>query len=142
RACVVHVDLAGPKIRTCGIGEPLSLAAGDRLIVHAGDQALPPLEGVPRVGCTLPRALRAVRPGHRVWFDDGTIGGVAERVLDEGILVLIDHARGGHRRLGANRGINLPESTIDVSGFTAKDREDVRVVAPLADTVALSFVQR
>ncbi len=142
RTCVVHVDLAGPKVRTVGVGEPLSLGAGDRLVVDEGGRSRAAGAGLPRVGCSLPQALRAVRQGHRVWFDDGTIGGVVEGVFDGGIVVRVDHARGGRRRLGEDRGINFPESSIDLSGFTDKDREDLRAVAPLADTVALSFAQR
>jgi pyruvate kinase len=142
KSCVVHVDLAGPKIRTSGIVDPLTLEPGDRLVLTRGDATPATIEGLARVGCTLPQVLDGAQPGHRVWFDDGTLGGTVERLVEGGVVVRIDHARGGRRRLGSDRGINFPESSIDVPGFTDKDREDLQAIAPDADTVALSFAQR
>jgi pyruvate kinase len=142
RSCVVHVDLAGPKIRTSGIVDPLSLESGDGLVLVKRVAGTALIDGLPCVECTLPEALDGVQVGHRVWFDDGTLGGVVERLVEGGVVVRIDHARGGRRRLGSDRGVNFPESSVDVSGFTDKDREDLRAIAPHADTVALSFAQR
>jgi pyruvate kinase len=142
RRCAIHVDLAGPKIRTCDVAEPIPLAEGDALLLAKGEDKSAGASDVPRVGCTIPTALDGVRPGHPVWFDDGKLGGVVERAVAGGFLVRVTHARNGRANLTNDRGINLPESPIDISCFTAKDCDDLAIVAPLADSVALSFVQR
>jgi pyruvate kinase len=141
RRCVIHADLAGPKIRTCGVASPIALAQGQSILL-AKDAGHAPGIGSPVVGCTLPAALDAVRTGDPVWFDDGKLGGIVERVAPEGAVVRITHARKEGLRLTNDRGINLPDSPIDVAGFTGKDREDLQFIALHADTVALSFAQR
>jgi len=42
-----------------------------------------------RIGCTLPEIFDDVQTGERVWFDDGKIGGVIEKVGAEQIFVRI-----------------------------------------------------
>jgi pyruvate kinase len=56
--------------------------------------------------------------------------------------VRVTYARHGKRRLHPDRGINFPQSRIEVPGFTAKDREDLEFIAMHADSAGLSFVQR
>ncbi len=76
-----------------------------------------------------------------MWFDDGKVGGLVEAVGSEGINVRITYARKGKRKLRPDRGINFPDSAIEVSGFTDDDRRDLAFVVPHADTVGLSFAQ-
>jgi pyruvate kinase len=83
-----------------------------------------------------------VKVGEHVWFDDGKLGGEVEAVLPAGVSVRITYARKGSRDLVPDRGINFPESAIDIEGFTDKDREDLGFVARHADSVGLSFAQR
>jgi pyruvate kinase len=142
RGCAIHVDLAGPKIRTCGAAEAIVLTDGDSLLLTRGDRRSSDASDMPWVGCTIPSVLDGVRPGHPVWFDDGKLGGVVDRIVTDGVVVRITHARNGCSRLGSDRGINFPNSPVDIDGFTPKDREDLDVVAPYADSVALSFAQR
>ena len=101
------------------------------------------------IACTLPAALARVRKGERVWFDDGRIGGVVRRVVrvsprGEGISrveVDITQAREGGERLAADKGINLPDTALDLPALTDKDIADLAVVARHADLVGLSFAQ-
>jgi pyruvate kinase len=94
------------------------------------------------VGCTLPEALDTVRPGHRVWFDDGKIGGVVRGVRDGEADVAIDFAAPEGTSLKAGRGINLPDSELDLPAFVPDDDALLRFVAGHADLVGLSFAQR
>ena len=141
RRCTIHFDLCGPKLRT-GPTAPVLLREGDDVLLTRALEPSPSAEGAPRVPCTVPVALERVRPGEHVWFDDGKLGGVVKSLSAEGALVHITYARKGRRKLLADRGINFPESAIDVDGFTERDREDLTVVARYADSVGLSFVQR
>jgi pyruvate kinase len=93
------------------------------------------------IACTLPQALARVQPGERVWFDDGRIGAVVKRRLKSRVDVTITQARQGGERLAADKGINLPDTALDLPALTAKDLEDLEVVARHADLVGLSFCQ-
>lgn len=101
-----------------------------------------PLPTVPTVPCTLPEVFSQVQAGERIWFDDGRIGGVVKTVSPDGWVVEITQARDGGERLASDKGINLPDSLLDLPALTPKDVDDLAVAARLADMVGLSFVQR
>jgi pyruvate kinase len=132
-------------------------AAENALRLHQGDMLVLTCEGrgqpakldaqghVARpasIPCTLPEVLTQVRPGERIWFDDGRIGGVIRQVQGEGVHVQITVAREDGERLAADKGINLPDSALELAALTAKDLEDLDFVARYADMVGLSFVRR
>ncbi|TXT35878.1 MAG: pyruvate kinase [Comamonadaceae bacterium] len=94
------------------------------------------------VACTLPQVFEQVRVGERIWFDDGRIGGVIRRIEPQWLELEITHARDAGEKLAADKGINLPDSLLDLPALTDKDIEDLPVVARLADLVGLSFVQQ
>ncbi|MDZ7595458.1 MAG: pyruvate kinase [Thiobacillus sp.] len=91
------------------------------------------------IGCTLPEVFDDVRAGEPIWFDDGKIGGVIEKVEASQVLVRItqDHVKA--MTLRADKGINLPGSDLHLAAMTAKDIEDLSFVAQHADIVELSF---
>jgi pyruvate kinase len=91
------------------------------------------------IGCTIPEVFDDVRSGETIWFDDGKIGGHIEKVEDRQVLVRITQTRLQGARLRADKGINLPESTLQLAALTAKDLEDLSFVAQHADVVELSF---
>jgi pyruvate kinase len=93
------------------------------------------------IACTLPEALTQVRKGERVWFDDGRIGAVVRSKRAKGVDLEITHARDGGEYLAADKGINLPDTRLDLPALTPKDFEDLAVVAHHADLVGLSFAQ-
>jgi pyruvate kinase len=93
------------------------------------------------VSCTLPAVLQQVRPGERVWFDDGRIGGTIRRVTPRGLDVEITDVADGGAELGADKGINFPDTALNLPALTDKDLADLDVVARHADLVGLSFAQ-
>lgn len=94
------------------------------------------------VPCTLPEALASARRGDRIWFDDGRIGAVVRRRLDGGgVAVEITAARDGGEKLAADKGINLPDTALDLPALTAQDLQDLDTVVGTADLVGLSFCQ-
>ena len=93
------------------------------------------------MACTLPEVFGQVGVGERIWFDDGRIGGVIREVDPAGLSVEIVHTDKGGSRLAGDKGINLPDSQLDLPALTDKDIEDLAAVASLADLVGLSFVQ-
>jgi pyruvate kinase len=93
------------------------------------------------IACTLPGALANARKGEPVWFDDGRVGGIVEAVHDDRLVVRITYAKVGGSRLRAARGINLPETRMDIGAMTRRDLLDLALVAEHADIVGLSFVR-
>jgi pyruvate kinase len=93
------------------------------------------------IACTLPEVLTQLREGERIWFDDGRIGGVIRRVSNHRADIEITEAGPDGEVLAADKGINLPDSRIELPALTDKDIEDLAVVARHADMVGLSFVQ-
>lgn len=95
----------------------------------------------PSIGCTLPEVFAQVRKGERIWFDDGRIGGIVRAVNANGLEVEITDAREGGEKLGADKGINLPDSELDLPALSQQDLEDLGVAVQCADMVGLSFAQ-
>lgn len=93
------------------------------------------------IACTLPQALARVRKGERIWFDDGRIGGVVRRGGARRVEVEITDARDGGEWLAADKGINFPDTRLDLPALTPKDLDDLAVVAQHADIAGLSFAQ-
>jgi pyruvate kinase len=96
---------------------------------------------MPEMPCTLPEVFEQVRPGEPIWFDDGRIGGVIRAANAKGMTVEVTHAREGGERLASDKGINLPDSQLDLPALTEADLRNLPAVAQLADMVGLSFVQ-
>jgi pyruvate kinase len=94
------------------------------------------------VACTLPEVFEQVCVGERIWFDDGRIGGVIRTIGKKRLEVEITHARDNGEKLAGDKGINLPDSQLDLPALSEKDIADLTVVAKLADLVGLSFVHR
>lgn len=126
----------------------LAVRAGDHLMLTAAEVVAAPrarsgwgAQDAPRLSCTLPEVLAAVRPGESVWFDDGKVGAIVRAVHGPGVEVEITWARGGEARIQADRGINLPDTDLQLPALTHRDLEDLRFVAAHADLVGLSWVQ-
>jgi pyruvate kinase len=95
-----------------------------------------------RVACTLPEVFGDIAKGERIWFDDGRIGGVIRRIGKDFVDVEITQARENGEKLAGDKGINLPDSQLNLPALTSKDIEDLAVVTDIADLVGLSFVQK
>ena len=93
------------------------------------------------IACTLPEVLAQVREGERIWFDDGRIGGIVRRAASHRLDIEITEAGADGESLAADKGINLPDSQLELPALTDKDLADLAVVARYADMVGLSFVQ-
>ena len=77
------------------------------------------LPGVPKIGCTLPVAVTAIKVGEEVLFDDGAIASHAISVDKRGeeteVTLEIDRTKVGGANLAAYKGINLPDTELPLS---------------------------
>ncbi len=121
----------------------LRLKTGDVLFISAAPVAgRPGNDGGPAViSCTHADVLARIAPGQKAWFDDGKIGGVAERVDVDGVLIRISDARPQGSTLRAGKGINFPGADLGLSGLSAQDLIDLDFVTAHADIVGFSFVE-
>ncbi len=93
------------------------------------------------IACSLPEVFLNIQPGERILIDDGRIGGVIRSVSKNKLVVEITQAREGGEKLLANKGINLPDSHLELSGLTAQDIKYLEFIVQHADMVGLSFVR-
>lgn len=94
-----------------------------------------------RIACTLPDVFHTVRPGERVLIDDGRIGGVIRSVNANSMSIEITEAKKGGEKLLAGKGINLPDSRLELKGLTTGDLQDLEFIIRHADMIGLSFVR-
>jgi len=146
-------ELAGKSIV---IGElpsqemPLLLRVGDQLRLDKAptigqraqyNEAGELLE-MAHISCRAPEIFDEVEVGQRILFDDGKIEGKIKSINDTHLMIDIVQAAAGLAKLRAEKGINLPDSQLTISGLTAKDKVDLAFVATHADVINFSFVNR
>jgi pyruvate kinase len=129
-------DLCGPKIR---VGK----FHGDGVVLKEGSLVTITRENVlgseTLIPCQYKRLAREVKTGGRILLDDGNL---ELRVTGKaGGRVSAKVVRGG--LLKNNKGMNLPDTKMEIPALTAKDRKDVRYcIRGGVDYIALSFVRR
>ncbi|MEL6193094.1 MAG: pyruvate kinase [Bacteroidota bacterium] len=124
----------------------LSLKIGDSLRLHLEekegrnasmeDGQLHPAS----ISCAIPELYASAKVGEKILLDDGTIEGFIEEVHSEELLIKLTHTKPQGSKLKADKGINLPETNLNLSGLTDKDKLDLDFVAHHADIVNMSFV--
>ncbi len=114
------------------------------LLLHVGDclRLGQPVEaGLPAVGLSHPEVLGQLAPGQQVLFDDGKIGAVVETVDAQGAIVRITRARAKGEKLRGGKGINLPDTNLQLRLPTADDLPALDFAAAQADIIGISFVR-
>ncbi|MBX2873175.1 MAG: hypothetical protein KTR30_13775 [Saprospiraceae bacterium] len=129
---------------------PLFLRVGDRLRLDKdpvpGQNALKNEAGelieIAHISCRAPEIFQEVQVNERILFDDGKIEGRITEVKEDHLMIDVVHTVEGGAKLRAEKGINLPDSTLTISGLTAKDKKDLSFVVQHADVINFSFVNR
>jgi pyruvate kinase len=135
RRVAIMADLPGPKIRLGQFAdEPVKLRAGDTFILTTEE-----IEGtVGRVSVTFVELPQAVRPGNRLFLNDGLI---QLKVLESaGREVRCEVLIGG--QLSSRKGLNLPGIDLGISAFTDHDRHCLAFALENGvDAISQSFVE-
>ena len=141
--CKVLMDLAGPKPRLGAVVTPNQkhrIFKGECLIL-THDLPSPKDTTHFQVTCTLPAVIDRLQVGATAWIDDGRIGAIVESLTDQGVLLRITHASLKGSKLLPDKGLNFPDTDLQLSPLTDKDRQDLDFVSAHADIVGYSFVQ-
>lgn len=130
-------DLQGPKLRVGEFSSPTGEYLEEGQIFRLDlDEAMGDNK---RVMLPHPEIIEASEIGHVLLVDDGK---VKLRVTDkgEGYLDCTVEVEG---KISNRKGVNTPDSVLEISPLTPKDRSDLKYMLQIGvDWVALSFVQR
>ncbi len=128
-------DLQGPKIRVGNLPkEGVMLKVGKPVTFTT---ATTTYRGG-KIPLTYRSLHRDVKPGHRILLDDGLLEVKVMKVRGRDILTSV--VNGG--TLTSHKGMNLPDTVVDIPALTGKDQRDVAFgVEQGVDWIALSFVK-
>lgn len=152
----IYMDLSGPKIRTSTIeiiGKKgkvktgVNIKVGEHIVLTKRNtkgkaskfgKANEQLEKA-EVGVLLHEIIDDAKIGDIVLFDDGMIKSkVVKKNSDELELVITDCYKA---KLSSHKGINLPNTVLNLPALTDKDLENLPFVCKHADIVGYSFVR-
>ena len=136
RRIAILADLPGPKMRLGKIDpEPIQLVPDAHFTLTSEDI----IGDAQRASTSFEQLPRVVKPGDRIFLNDGLVQLVVERVVGndvEGMVVV-----GGELR--SRNGLNLPGIELGISAFTEHDRACLEFAGKAGvDAVGQSFVER
>ena len=156
----IYMDLSGPKIRTATIEistkkgkrkskvkNGINLRVGEHIILTKkttlGKKSKFGKKNIQlkkaEIGVMLPQIIDDVKIDDVVLFDDGMIKSVVISKNDEDVELLITHCY--KPKLSSQKGINLPDTKLNLPALTEKDIENLPFVCKNADIVGYSFVR-
>ncbi|HET9987212.1 MAG TPA: pyruvate kinase, partial [Kofleriaceae bacterium] len=100
-----------------------------------------PPAGMKAIGCTLEAELAGLAINHRVLFDDGHLEAVVDQSATDHAVLRVTYAAGCSFELGGEKGINLPDTELDLPLFSSDDEQALGFAARHADIVDASFVR-
>jgi pyruvate kinase len=135
RRVAIMADLPGPKMRVGKIEpEPIQLRPGASFTLTSEDI----VGSAQRVSMSFERLPKVVKPGDRLFLNDGLVQLVVERVA--GTEVHCKVVDGGELR--SRKGLNLPGIDLGISAFTDHDRACLEFALRVGvDAVSQSFVE-
>lgn len=133
----ILADLQGPKLRVGELeGGKIELVSGQE-IIFTTEKMVGTAE---KVYVSYPNLSTDVKPGERIFLDDGKMELKVEKILNAKE-VLMSVTLGGI--LLPKKGVNLPDSDLTMPSLTEKDRNDLEFIfTQRIDWLALSFVRR
>lgn len=141
--CRICFDLVGPRARIASTTVPPDgrVKRGERILMTssrtpAGSRWKHQFE------CSLPEVLDQLAPGARVCVNEGRLGAVVDGRGPDGVLLRVTQARNKGEHLRTDKGLNFPDTELEVDPLRPQDLADLDAVAPFADAIGYSFVQR
>jgi len=135
RRVTIMADLPGPKMRLGKIDpEPIQLVAGESFTLTTEDV----VGDAKRVSMSFARLPQVVKPGDRLFLNDGLVQLEVERTRGNDVPCKI--VVGGELR--SRKGLNLPGIELGISAFTDKDRACLEFALKQGvDALSQSFVE-
>ena len=135
RRVAIMADLPGPKMRLGKIDpEPIHLSPGDHFTLTNENI----VGNAQRVSMTFADLPGVVKPGNRLYLNDGLVQLVVDRVSGNDVECTI--AVGAELR--SRKGLNLPGINLGISAFTKRDQECLEfALGEGVDAVSQSFIE-
>lgn len=131
-------DISGPKVRIGDLKEPFDLHRNDE-IRFVKEEIVGYREESKKfvVSINYPELLDKVKEGEYIYLYDGIIRAKVIKTGKE-VVARVEN----HGTLGSRKGINFPNTKIDINVITKKDEKDIKWgVKNKVDYFAISFVQ-
>lgn len=132
-------DICGPKVRVGNLEKEFHLKTGDKLIFMK-EETLGYQESEDRYVLSInqPSILELMKKDEYIYLYDGRIRVKVSEVTSEAVMCLVEN----NGVLASNKGVNFPNTRININVITDKDREDMLWgVKNKVDFMAISFVQ-
>lgn len=136
-----------PLETLCGPIHPVAcdilVCEGDELyLTRALLPGAPAANGaIAHIACQPAQVFEDLKAGDAVFIDEGRIAARIETLDADGALLRILHTRPGGDRIRSDKGVNFPDTELNLPALTEKDLRDLDFVARHADLVGYSFVQ-
>ena len=131
-------DICGPKVRVGMLKEDFYLKKGDRVtFVKDKIEGIKTADNSYKLCINQPQILDMLKVGEYIYLYDGIIRAKVIKIGDE-IVTEIEN----DGKLSSNKGVNFPNTVINIEVITPKDEKDLLWGAQNGvDFVAVSFVQ-
>lgn len=132
-------DISGPKIRTLELKEPFDLKTSDRLDFYKETLIGEKIgKGHYKLSINHPEILEILKVDEYIYLYDGSIRAKVVEIEDNFIQTCIEN----NGFLNSNKGINFPNTKINIDVITQKDKKDLLWgIENEVDFLAISFVQ-
>lgn len=132
----ILVDLQGPKLRVGTFSDTsIVLKTGQSFVLDSNSAP----GNANRVHLPHPEIFAALEVGHRLFLDDGKVRLRVTKRSKSRATTVVEVGTA----LSDRKGVSVPDSTVDFSALTPKDRSDLEAgLNAGADWIALSFIQR
>ncbi|KAH8278723.1 hypothetical protein KR018_007664 [Drosophila ironensis] len=142
RAVAIALDTSGPEIRTGklatgGDKAELELTKGDKITLTT-DKSVENSCTKEKLFVDYSQLPSVVKPGNRIFIDDGMIGVRVKQVSGNDIQCTVLNSG----KLGSKKGVNLPGINVDLPSVTEKDKEDFKfAIDQKVDMIFASFIR-
>jgi pyruvate kinase len=142
--CKIYLDLAGPKIRTAIMGkgrrkDKARLKEGE--MIYLAEENAGFARSVVVIGCTQDGIINDLKAGERVLFDDGVIETVVEKAWMGMVALRVLRIYKKKPTLKAGKGINFPDSQLNLPSLTDFDKKILPFACENADLLGYSFIR-
>lgn len=142
--CKIHMDLAGPKIRVKLLNKgkedgKVKIRVGDIIWLSDNNEGFEKNEIV--ISPNEAGIIASLQMKERVYFDDGIVKGQVVKIEPNkvGVKIVRDSSEKGIIKQG--KGINFPDSTLNIPSLTQYDISCLPFICRHADLIGYSFVK-
>lgn len=132
-------DICGPKVRVGELEAPFNLKIGDKLVfMREVTKGYQESEDRYILSINQPSILELLKVDEYIYLYDGRIRVRVNEISENAVMGIVEN----NGILGSNKGVNFPNTRININVITEKDRADMLWgIKNQVDFMAISFVQ-